>query len=123
MHPLRSSSALVRLVLAWFVLTMGAAGAAPLLHPVTLTVVCSESGTRIVAVDADGADGAEAGAHGARHTLDCPLCLPAVAPPPVLAQPLPTLAARSVAVLPDACGHVAAAPGAPLPARGPPRLS
>jgi len=120
MHSLRSSFALVRLVLAWFVLTMGAAGAAPLLHPVTMTVVCSESGTRLVAVDADGA---EAGAQGARHTLDCPLCLPAVAPPSVLAQPLPTLAARGVAVQLVASPHIAAVPGAPMPARGPPRHS
>lgn len=119
MHILRSSLALARLVLAWFVLTLGAAGASPLLHPVALTVVCSESGQRVVAIDADGV---QLDAHGQRHTLDCPLCLPAIAPPGIVAQALPRHAARDAAFHPAAPFRPTPPAGAPLPPRGPPRL-
>lgn len=120
MHLLRSSLTFIRLVLAWFVLTLGVASAAPLLHPVTMTVVCAEGGTKLMVVDADGAPAAS---HGSGHTLDCPMCLPAAIPPGLLAQAVPTLQAQPCASHPFASAHIAALTGAPLPPRGPPRLS
>lgn len=120
MHILRSSLTLVRLALAWFVLTLGVASAAPLLHPVTMTMVCAESGTRMVMVDADGAPAA---AHGRGHTLDCPMCLPAAIPPGFSAQEFALPQAQACAIHPFASAHIAALVGAPLPPRGPPRLS
>jgi len=119
MHILRSSLTLVRLVLAWFVLTLGVATAAPLIHPVTMTVVCAESGTKMVMVDADGAP---VTAHGSGHTLDCPMCLPAALPPGFAVGELPSLPAQACAVHPFVSARVAALVGAPLPPRGPPVL-
>ncbi|RNF31656.1 hypothetical protein NM04_06140, partial [Massilia aurea] len=75
MHILRTSSMLVRLVLAWFVLTLGAASAAPMVQPAAMALVCSEGGVKVVLVDRDGA-----AVHAKGHTLDCPLCLPAAVP-------------------------------------------
>lgn len=118
MHILRTSSMLVRLVLAWFVLTLGAASAAPMVQPVSMALVCADGGVKVVLVDRDGA-----AVHPRGHTLDCPLCLPATAPPP-LATPCvvpPQLAAAVVRV--PAVFHVAATAGAPLPPRGPPAHS
>lgn len=120
MHILRSSLTLARLVLAWFVLTLGVATAAPLLHPVTMTVVCAESGTKMVMVDADGAP---VTAHGSGHTLDCPMCLPAALPAGFVASDMPSLTAQACAIHPFVSAHVAALVGAPLPPRGPPVLS
>lgn len=113
---------LFRLVLVWFVLTLGAAVAAPVLQPKTMTLVCSEAGNRVVVLDADGATVPDA-MPGASHTLDCPLCLPA-APPPPQPRALPTPAQPVAgAVPPVVSAIVAALIGAPLPARGPPSLS
>jgi hypothetical protein len=118
MHILRTSSMLVRLVLAWFVLTLGAASAAPMVQPVAMALVCSEGGAKVVLVDRDGA-----AVHAKGHTLDCPLCLPAAAPPllaaPCVAPPQPAAAALQL----PAVFHVAATAGAPLPPRGPPAHS
>lgn len=120
MHTLRTSLSFARLALAWFVLTLGVASAAPLLHPVTMTMVCSESGTRMVMVDADGAPAAS---HGAGHTLDCPMCLPAAIAPGFATPALPAPAPQPCAAHPFVSAHIAALVGAPLPPRGPPRLS
>lgn len=118
MHILRTSSMLVRTVLAWFVLTLGAASAAPMAQAATMALVCSDGGVKLVLVEHEGG---AARAHG--HTLDCPLCLPAailpaLAPP---CAPLPPAAAAAPAMAP--ASHLAVRPGAPLPARGPPYRS
>lgn len=115
MHILRTSPLLVRLVLVWFVLTLGAANAGPLVLPVTMALVCSEGGTKVVIVDDGGA-----ALHGERHTLDCPLCLPA-APPPMFSAPrLPAPQAPACIAHPLVSADIAAIGGAPLPPRGPP---
>ena len=115
MHILRTSSMLVRLVLAWFVLTLGAASAAPVVQPATMVLVCAEGGVKVVFVDHDGA-----AVHGEGHTLDCPLCLPAAVPPAVVVpgapRPPPAVDAMPVVVVAHAVAHA----GAPLPPRGPP---
>lgn len=115
MQTLRTSLMLARLVLTWFVLTFGMAVASPLIAPATVVMVCSHEGTRAIMVDADGK-----AVTPASDTVHCPLCLPATAPPPVFAMPVP---APGVALPVLSCcttGHLPAAVGAPLPARGPP---
>ena len=106
---------LVRLVLAWFVLTLGAASAAPVVHAGDMQQVCSDGGVKLVMVERDGA-----ASHGKAHVLDCPLCLPAAVPPAVIAPggpvPQPVLGAAQVGI----AVHLTASPGAPLPPRGPP---
>jgi len=118
MHILRTSSMLVRLVLAWFALTLGAASAAPMVQPVAMALVCSEGGVKVVLVDRDGA-----AVHAKGHTLDCPLCLPAIAPPLPMAPCVPPPQPAAAAVHVPTAFHVAATPGAPLPPRGPPAHS
>ena len=105
-----------RLALLWFALSLGAAIAAPIVRPVALELVCSSSGAMKLVVTGDESLPTAGAAH-----LDCPLCMPAGAPPPVVPDALPALpqAPRHVAPLArTAHRRVAAAP--PLPARGPP---
>lgn len=103
------------LVLAWFVLSLGLAVVSPLFSPAA-QIVCSSSGSHWV--PAHGDEG-QAGKH-AFHTLDCPLCVVSIAPPPVL-----SVSASGTVVLPYALPiyapvllvHIAS--GLPL-ARAPP---
>lgn len=117
MSPLRPLSRLARFVLAVWVLALGAATASPLVRPGALALVCAASGvTELRWVDGDALSALGAAA------LDCPLCLPALVPPPVAegrAEPVPAPAwgGRS---LPPAPPVVRAA--APLAARGPPMV-
>ena len=114
MHSPPPSSALLRLVLACYLLVLGVAGASPLMYPQRMEMVCHGDGAMtLVAVDHDAA----------QHTLDCALCLAASlpAPPPQMArsatQPLaPAPALRHTA-------QVAARSGARFPPRGPPVLA
>ena len=118
MHALRHITILHRLVLAWFLLSLGVAIAGPVLHPQSLELVCSAAGSVKVIVHTE--DGAQ---EQGRTTMDCPLCAAAGAPPTVFALQMPTLMplARAVQSIPSA--RIAAAIKAPLPARGPPTLS
>ena len=84
MHLLRTSLTLSRLVLAWFMLTFGVAVAAPVIAPQTLVLLCSHEGSKAVVLDADG-QLVTAETPG----IDCPLCLPATAPPPASTVHLP----------------------------------
>lgn len=112
MQPLRSARFLARLVLAWFVLSIGVAIASPLVQPRGLDFICVGAGVKLLQTGEDGEAVPAAG-------LDCPLCGTASAPPP---------AAGGVALL--AAVHErapAAARGTPIaqdlpapPARGPP---
>lgn len=107
-----------RLVLCWFALSLGAAIASPLLSPRAMELVCSSAGVMKIVVKSD--DGVQE--MGAAH-LDCPMCMPLAAPPPVAASgaaapPSPL----SHALRPVVAAHIAAITAAPLPARGPPSL-
>lgn len=118
LQSLRQARSIVRWMVVSFVLSMGVAVAAPVLHPQALTLVCTTAGSvKFVAESGDSADSLPAAMQA--HALDCVLCLPAGAPPSTpAAQPVP-MAARTVQP---------AAPPAQLitrlvntaPARGPP---
>lgn len=116
MRTLRHFTILTRLVLAWFVLSLGVAVASPIVQPQDVLLVCTGSGAMKVLVKADDGGTREV----ASNSMDCPLCAPLAAPPPVArlqaepAQPL----AYALQAIPAA--HIAARTAAPLPARGPP---
>lgn len=108
-----------RWVLAWFMLSLGVAVAAPLVHPQSLELVCSSAGMVKVIVHTD--EGAQ---EPGRMAMDCALCAAAGAPPPdavALHPPRVLPLGRAVQSIPSA--RIAAATRSPLPARGPPRLS
>jgi hypothetical protein len=115
MQVLRNAPFLARLVLAWFALFIGIAAASPVFKPVDVELVCSAGGAIKVVVKSDAGDKTQAG-----HTLDCPLCLPMVAPPPVPAVALPAVHPLGHVVQPIPAARIAALTAAPLPARGPP---
>ncbi len=117
---LRRSRFLARLVLAWFVLSLGAAVASPIVAPQGLEVICSSAGVMKVLVRA--ADGSVS--EVSKPMLDCPACAaPVAAPPPVVGTQVvpPQPLAYALQSLPSA--HIAARIAAPLPARGPPASS
>jgi hypothetical protein len=67
-----------RFLLAWYVAFVGVGTLSPLFKPVDLMLVCSASG----APGTDAGDPATTPAPaGHRHAIDCPLCLPLMAPP------------------------------------------
>ena len=117
MQTLRRAHFLARLVLVWFALSLGVAAASPLVQPRVMELVCSSAGMVKILVQTD--DGMQ---EVSNHTLDCPLCLAAGAPPPfavVQSAAIPPLAyvLRSI---PSA--RLAALTAGPPPARGPPAL-
>ena len=116
MQSLRHARQLARLVLAWFVLSLGVAVASPILLPQSMQLVCAASGA--VKLVVSSADGSEA---PTLHLLDCSLCVAIAPPPPSMATvSLPMQTALVTGHLPAA--RVAARAGAPLPPRGPPSL-
>lgn len=105
------------LVLAWFLLSLAASIASPIVSPKRMELLCGEgTGARMVVIDDDG-DAVPMG----DHSLDCPLCLVSNAPPAVYgllvapAKPEFHYLRRRTTAL-----HVVASVGAPLPPRGPP---
>jgi hypothetical protein len=120
MQRLRSSSLLARLILAWFVLTVGVAVASPVVHPQAMELICTTGGSaKLVSLDEDGQP-ASAASH---HALDCPLCLQWSTPVPqeqaTAYHPEPLAHALQTAV----AATIAALVGAPLPPRGPPAFA
>lgn len=107
-----------RWVLALFMLSLGVAAAAPLVHPQSLEVVCSSAGAVKVIVHTE--DGAQ---EQGRMAMDCSLCAAAGAPPCVAALHLPRPLPLAYAVQSIPSARIAAATQAPLPARGPPDFS
>jgi hypothetical protein len=115
----RSLRCIGRWILAWFVLSIGAAVAAPCVQPLSMQLVCSGAGPVKVMVNVDG-DVHEMGS----DQMDCALCVPGGAPPPVLLSPVapPALQplGRIVQSIPSA--RLASIVSASLPPRGPPAL-
>ena len=123
LQTLRNAHRITRLVLVWFVLSLGAAIASPLVNPQTTELICSGTGVmKLLVKNADGTidDG---GIEVASRMLDCPLCASVSAPPPahsVAAEPAQPLG-YVLQTIPAA--HIAALTAAPPPGRGPPAFS
>lgn len=119
MQILRRLTHFARLVLAWFVLSLGVAVASPLVGPQDTVLVCTGSGVMKVLVKADDGSTTELGS----ATMDCPLCA-MVAPPPVFVTvPVPQAYPLFYALQGIPSAHTAARTAAPLPPRGPPSHS
>ena len=118
MFKLRRAQSLARLVLAWFVLSMGMAIAAPVVNPQSTQLVCTGSGVmKVLVTTADGVQ------EVASQSMDCPLCASMSAPLPIarlVAQPLLPLS-YAVQAIPAAV--IAKRTAVPPPARGPPNFS
>lgn len=118
MEPLRRARMLARLVLAWFVLSIGAAVASPAVNPQAMELVCSTGGGMKLLVKGDDGAAPVAGS----HLLDCPACLPMVGPVPSIATSPERPSALAHVLRPVESARLAAVTAAPLPARGPPQL-
>ena len=116
MQQLRSALNITRLVLVWFVLSVGVAIASPVLNPKGVDMVCTGTGMMKLVVQGDDDSAASA------KTMDCPLCMSITPPPPefntTLTQPSPL----AHVMQPLAAAHIAAITAPPLPSRGPPAL-
>lgn len=115
MQTLRHARFLVRLVLAWFVLALGAAIASPIVQPQATELVCSTGGTMKLIVKSDDGD-----RQVKNHTLDCPLCATVSVLPPVAPSQAEPPHALGHALRPISTAHITVRIAAPLPARGPP---
>ena len=116
MQQLRHAIQLTRLVLVWFVLSVGVAIASPIVNPHGMDLVCTSAGSVKLVVQGDDDVAASS------HTLDCPLCASINAPPPALNTTLTQPAPLAYALQPIAAAHMAALTAPPLPSRGPPAL-
>jgi hypothetical protein len=119
MTRLRRTTDFARLVLAWFVLVLATAAAAPLLQDDGLHQVCTSAGAVQLVAAPPGSEGHVA----AGHKLDCPLCIALVAPPPVLRTPFAPPPVSVASLPPARDGHVPRLAAAPPPSRGPPAIS
>jgi hypothetical protein len=117
MHALRTSKLIARLVLAWFVLFLGSALASSVVHGDSMQLVCAGSGG-LKLVDTGDADGyVDAKVYAG---MDCPLCMPVVAPPAPVTPRLDPPSTLAHALQPLMAAHIASATAPPLPSRGPP---
>ena len=107
---------LVRLVLTWFMLSIGVAIASPLVNPQEMQLICTAGAFKLLIKNADGTE------QTTGHKLDCPMCATLAAPPPEAVQLVPPLYPLAYATQPIPAARIAALVGAPLPARGPPTL-
>jgi hypothetical protein len=114
MQTLRHAHTLARLVLVWFVLSIGVAVASPLVAPKSMELVCTTAGeSKLVA---QGDDDTQA----SNHLLDCPLCAATGAPPTAVNTALTQPSPHSHALQPVEAARIASATAPPLPSRGPP---
>jgi hypothetical protein len=119
LQSLRNAHHLTRFVLVWFALFLGVAVASPLVKPEAVHLVCSAiGGVKLVQADAAGSELLDGVAF---HTaLDCPACLPLIAPPVAdLLAPLPT-GSLSHVLQPLPAARLASLLGQPWQARAPP---
>ena len=119
MHLLRGL-AIRRWVLACFVFAVGAATAAPLLNPQSMQLLCSSDGVVKLVSSADSSGDTGSGLTSQAHTLDCALCLPALAMPVKLDSFFSASSPLAHALQPIAAAVLASLTAPPLPPRGPP---
>lgn len=111
-----------RFVLASFITAVVVTLLAPLVHPVAYALVCSVTGTKLIAT-ADHAVVDDGTSSHDDHTAHCPLCMPAGAPPSFVAWELTTVQPLAHVQQSIPAARLASLVGAPLPARGPPLAS
>ena len=117
---LRNARLLVQFLLAWWILAMGVAIAAPLVHVQPLEMVCSVGGSmKWVAISDEGQNN-DSSPTFSSGKMDCPLCMSMVPPPAPTAHTPATQIGLSYALRPIPAAHIAQRTAAPLPARGPP---
>lgn len=118
LQSLRQARALIRWMLACFVLAVGVAVAAPVVNPLALSLVCSAGGSvKLLAADDAGSGAPVAMA----HTLDCVMCLPGGAPPASADVALPAVALTDV-LRTGPSRHITWRTANPACARAPPEL-
>ena len=114
MQNLRHAHQLARLVLVWFVFSIGVAVASPLVAPKSMELVCTTAGAAKWVTQGEG------DAQVSTHSLDCPLCATTGAPPAQVGTPLTQPLPLSHALHPVEAARIASATAPPLPSRGPP---
>ena len=116
---MRRFTMITRLVLAWFVLSLGVAVASPIVKPQNILLICTGTGAMKVLVQAE--DGtADVQVHS---SLDCPLCATLAAPPPepgLVVRPARPLAYVFQGI---PAALITARTASPMRARGPPEVS
>ncbi len=118
MQTLRNAQAIASLVLAWFVLFLGAAIASPSIQPGSMQIICAAGGgMKMVDTNADG-DATKPGA-----SMDCPVCASVSAPPSTASAQFEPRSPLAHALHPLRAAHIASTTAPPLPSRGPPHLS
>ena len=117
MDYFRHTQTLARLVLVWFVISVGVAIASPLVVPKAMDLVCTTGGAMKM-VSSDDADKAES----TTHTMDCALCMAVGIPPAPMGSQFTKPSPLAHALHPIEAAHIAAATAPPLPSRGPPTL-
>jgi hypothetical protein len=114
MQTLRRSTQITRLVLVWFVLSLGVAIASPAVNPKVMELVCSSAGAvKLVALG-------EGDATASAHTMDCPLCVIMDAPPLAAQVNISLSLSPELVASWAATSRTAQASAPPLPSRGPP---
>ena len=116
LQALRNAHTLTRLVLVWLALFVGAAVATPLLKSPSVEMVCSGAGgTKMVQTDA-----ADTSRLWDYASLDCPACLPLIAPPVAIAAAGLFSADLLHCLWPVSSAPLSSRQGQPWQARAPP---
>ena len=119
LQTLRNAHVLTRLVLVWFALFIGVAVASPLVKPEATQLVCTAMGSmKLVQADAD-----DQGAAPLHISLDCPACLPLIAPPCAALHVVLPPGSLSHVLQPRPAARLASLLGQPWQARAPPVFS
>lgn len=117
LQTLRRTTLFARWVLLGFVLSLGVTIASPIVNPQATQLICSASGgMKIITTTADGST------EVASQSMDCPLCISIIAPPPVLKSTFEPTQTLSYALQPIPAAIIAQRTAAPPPGRGPPRF-
>ena len=115
LQTLRNARVLARVVLCWFVFSIGLAVAAPIVQPQSMELVCSASGTmKLVSSSDDDSTNANI------HTLQCVMCMALDAPPAAPDNTLRQSALPGFTKPALISVHATVRTASPLAARGPP---
>ena len=121
LQTLRRATALARWVLLGFVLSLGVAIASPIVNPQATQLICSASGgMKVIVITANSS--ADASTEVASQSMDCPLCVNIIAPPPMLKMSFTPQQPLAYALQPIPAATIAKRTAAPPPARGPPEF-